>query len=334
MKGLIALLLVTLFTRSGDLPDRAMREAAKAFLAALPAALKEKAVQPLHAPALTKWAYVPGPRPGVSWAELDRPQRSVATALLRTALGEAGWHKAEVIRRLEDPLREMENGNPGRDPLRYWFVFFGDPEGQGPWAWRYEGHHLSLTFACSGGRVTATTPQFLGSNPAKVAKGPTEGTRALAKEQDQAFDFLQTLTEDQRKKAILSERAPNDIVTAAVSKVELPERKGLAFSELGERQRACLLALIAAHAEIQRPEVREERLRQAKDDADAIVFAWLGPLARSGRHYYRIQAKTWLIEYDCTQDDGNHIHTVWRDLEHDFGGDPLADHYRESHRHR
>ncbi|MEX2467161.1 MAG: DUF3500 domain-containing protein, partial [Gemmatimonadota bacterium] len=48
-------------------------------------------------------------------------------------------------------------------------------------------------------------------------------------------------------------------------------------------------------------------------------------------HYYRVQGPTFLIEYDNTQNGANHIHSVWREFEGDFGRDLLRDHIREVH---
>ncbi|NNF26159.1 MAG: DUF3500 domain-containing protein, partial [Gemmatimonadetes bacterium] len=65
-------------------------------------------------------------------------------------------------------------------------------------------------------------------------------------------------------------------------------------------------------------------------DPSALYFAWAGGLEPGEGHYYRIHAPSFLIEYDNTQNDANHVHSVWRDLENDFGGDALAQHYRDA----
>ncbi len=60
-------------------------------------------------------------------------------------------------------------------------------------------------------------------------------------------------------------------------------------------------------------------------------FAWAGPEQRGEGHYYRVAGPTFLIEYDNTQDDANHIHSVWRDASMDWGTDLLASHYAGRH---
>ena len=79
-----------------------------------------------------------------------------------------------------------------------------------------------------------------------------------------------------------------------------------------------------------------EELAQARMEADESGrkehhFAWAGVAEKGGPHYYRIQSPTFLIEYDSTQDKANHIHSVWRDFNGDFGMDVLKDHYKTSH---
>jgi hypothetical protein len=70
---------------------------------------------------------------------------------------------------------------------------------------------------------------------------------------------------------------------------------------------------------------------------EQIRFGWAGAIARGRPHYYRIQGPLFLIEYDASQNDGNHVHTVWRDFSGDFGRDLLRQHYAmakgSSHRH-
>ena len=67
-----------------------------------------------------------------------------------------------------------------------------------------------------------------------------------------------------------------------------------------------------------------------KEGVDKIVFAWAGSIEPDNPHYYRIHGPTFLIEYDNTQNNHNHSHSVWRDLQNDFGEDVLRKHYAES----
>ena len=307
---------------------------AKRFIASLDGDQRRKALYPLDANQKFDFHFVPRAVPGVSWKDMNERQKQAGVALLKWALSNSGYAKVEAIRSLEPVLREIENGNPGRDETRYAFVFFGEPSERTPWAFRYEGHHLSLTFAFRDGRMVASTPQFLGSNPAEVRSGPKKGFRALPKEQDLAFKLVQNLTPDQRKKAVLSDRAPADILTMNSRRASIEGREGLKFTDMGDAQQKLLLELLRAHAEVQGDAERDRRMKAIQtEERGALVFAWLGSTSAGSGHYYRILGENLLVEYDNTQNNANHIHTVWRNRMEDFGGDPLEEHYAQSHRH-
>jgi hypothetical protein len=327
MKAWKGVIVATLAVVSGQSPKTQTAKEAHAFLATLTADQRKRAIDPQ---ALTDWHYVPRDRKGIAWGSMNAEQQRAAHALLKSALSKIGYEKVETIRALETTLREMENGNPGRDPVRYFFLFFGEPSDVQPWAWRYEGHHLSLTFAYRDGQLMASTPQFLGSNPAEVAGKP----RVLAKEQDLAFTLVKALTPAQLTKAWIGGEAPWDIVTGAARTAAIAGRKGVPYRDLDAAQRKMLLDLLRAHAEVQSEKEQARRMKSIeREELEDLVFAWMGPLERRARHYYRIQGRSLVVEYDNTQPDGNHIHTVWRNLKEDFGQDALLEHYHHGHKH-
>jgi hypothetical protein len=227
------------------------------------------------------------------------------------------------------------SGSAIRDPDLYYFTIFGTP-GSASWAWRYEGHHLSQNWTFAGGKAAATSPAFFGANPARVASGPLEGTRALAAEEDLAFAFLASLTEDQRRTAVVSATAPRDILTAASRRAERLGDEGLAANALTGPQQAALMKLIEEHAGAQPPALAAMRMRRVRESGlETLMFAWMGATERGpgNGHYYRIQGPSFLIEYDNTQNNANHQHIVWRDFAGDFGADVLAIHYAEDPEH-
>ena len=147
--------------------------------------------------------------------------------------------------------------------------------------------------------------------------------------------LLGSLGDDQKQQAVLSTTAPDDILTTNVRKAAMQEDKGVAYADLTAEQRGLMLAVIEEYAAVQPMALaaqRIERLRAA--GLDRIKFAWMGGLNRGERHYYRLQGPTFLIEYDNTQNDANHIHAVWRDFDGDFGVDLLEEHYKNSAHHR
>ncbi len=309
-----------------------MYQAVAEFLAALTPEQRQKAVFDFDTEERLNWHYVPKERQGLCFKEMSAAQQEAALNLLRVGVSQRGFEKAETIRSLENVLREIEQGQgPIRDPERYFFSVFGDPSATGIWGWRYEGHHISLHWTVIQGQVIATCPQFLGANPAEVRFGPLQGTRALAAEEDLGRALALSLDESQREEAILSATAPPDVITAALRKAAILEDRGIAYRDLSAEQQEKLLALIREHACAQTPELARMRLESVRNAGlDDVKFAWMGSLERGQGHYYRIQGATFLIEYDNTQNDANHIHTVWRDFEGDFGLDLLAHHYRTS----
>lgn len=335
MKVLPALLAFLTVAMPKTNNDSEMTKAALDFIATLSEEQRASTVFPHESADRKSWTYVPGHRKGISFNEMSEHQKTAAIRLLRVSLSDEGFDKVTKIRGLEPVLAALENGNRERDPGRYWFMFYGSPGNEGSWLWRYEGHHVSLSFAHTGGVIVSSTPQFLGSNPAEVKSGESKGLRILSKEQDLGFAFLESLDDDQRKRAVIDQDVPTDIVTASTREASIEGHLGVSYSDLSSEQKSKLLDLIVVYASVQTPGERKRRLQALKDEGyENLVFAWIGPISQSGRHYYRIQGKGFVIEFDNTQSDGNHIHTVWRDFKGDFGGDPLAEHYADGHHHR
>ena len=303
-----------------------MRAAAEVLIASVDADMRAKLVSAIADEKRTEWHYTPRSRPGLSFADLNATQRDAVHKLLRTALSAAGHRKVVNIIELELVLREVETFGLFRDPEKYFVIFFGPPHATAPWGWRFEGHHLSLNFTLRGSSI-ATTPSFMGANPAEVRKGAKQGQRTLADEEDEGRKLLGLLDASQRATAIIDARTYGDIVTAAQPRVSPLENKGVEARSMTEPQKAQLKKLIDVYAASFEPELRQARLARSAEGFESIRFAWAGATERGRPHYYRVQGPKFLIEYDASQDGGNHIHTVWRDFSGDFGRDLLRDHY-------
>jgi hypothetical protein len=309
-----------------------MVEAANAFLTALNEGQRTKAQFELKDDERLNWHFIPKARKGLSIKEMEPHQRTLAHALLSSGMSHRGYFKASTIMSLEQILKEMEKGSgPTRDPEGYFVSIFGKPESHGNWAWRFEGHHLSLNFAISGHEV-AVTPSFMGTNPGEVREGLRKGLRVLGHEEDLARDLVKSLSEEQKKVAVYDTKAPSDIITAADRKARMLEPRGISMAKLNEKQKQKLNAVIEEYLYRARPEVAELEVKEiAAAGEDQIWFAWAGSTEPKEGHYYRVQGPTFLLEYDNTQNNANHVHAVWRDLKNDFGEDILQKHYKESH---
>ena len=315
-------------------PGADIAQAASAFLASLDDDARARARFAFDSEERFNWHFVPKPRAGLPLKAMSAPQRSAAMELLRAGLSEKGYIKAETIRQLEVILAEIEKDPVRRDPDLYYVTIFGEPLAEGTWGWRFEGHHLSLNWTFVRGRSIVPTPQFFGSNPDAVRSGPREGMRVLDAEQDLARALLDSLSKAQLLEALIGTTAPPDIFSGSQRKAATLEERGIAFNDLDSEQRGLLLAIIDEYAGAQRQAVAEARLARIREAGlDRIRFAWMGGLARGEPHYYRLQGPTFLIEYDNTQNDANHVHAVWRDFDGDFGVDLLAEHYTTTAHH-
>jgi len=308
-------------------PAEEMAEAANNFLAALGPEQRAKAVFEFKDGQRFDWHFVPKARKGLPLKEMNSPQRLLAHALLSTGLSQRGYMKATTIMSLEQILYDLEDKAPHRDADLYFVTIFGSPANT-VWGWRVEGHHLSLNFTLEGDQIIAITPSFFGANPAKILTGPRKGLRVLASEEDLARRLVSSLTAAQRKVGVITNIAPRDIITGADRKAKALEPMGIDAASLNAKQRELLLSLLKEYVFRYRTEIAEADLKSIrKAGEEKIHFAWAGGLEPGQGHYYRIQGPTFLMEYDNTQDNANHIHTVWRDLLNDFGEDLLRKHY-------
>ncbi len=324
------------WTEVGQEETRQMAEGARHFLASLPPDVAAAATFSMADEERMNWHFIPRDRKGVPFKELTPAQRKLAYGLMATALSSDGLVKASNVMFLDQILFEQE-GRAIRDPDAYFFTFFGRPASgeSSAWGWRLEGHHLSLNFAIRDGRIVSTTPAFFGANPAEVRQGPHAGLRTLAVEEDLGRRLLESLSREQRAKAVLAGEAPADIVTGASRRADPGPPRGVPVSELTTEQAAVLMSLLGEYARRFRPGLAEAELGRVKQAGlEKIHFAWAGGGAPGQPHYYRIQGPTFVVEYDNTQNNANHIHTVWRDFQRDFGADPLADHYAHSEHHQ
>ncbi|MDX1578262.1 MAG: DUF3500 domain-containing protein [Gemmatimonadota bacterium] len=314
---------------------RAMTGAARTFLAGLDGDERARATWSLDDEARFDWHFVPREREGLPLEDMSAGQRADAHALLGSVLSSRGYLKATGAMQLEGILGEIEGRPERRDPDDYYVSIFGAPSADEPWAWRFEGHHLSLSFTSVPGAIPAVTPSFIGSNPHVVGEGPYAGWSLLGAEEKLARELLGLLDHEQRSRAIIAAEAPSDIVTGNARRVELEGYEGLPASDMRDDQRQALLRLLgeylhnAAH-DIAAGEM--ERLHEA--GLDRLHFAWAGGTEPGEGHYYRIHGPTVLIEYDNVQGGANHVHSVWRDPQNDFGDDLLRRHYEEADHHQ
>jgi hypothetical protein len=315
-----------------------MTQAAAHFLEMLSNKQKQKTQFMFEDDERFNWHFVPMDRRGIALKELDAAQKKSAIAMLHAALSDTGFQKTLDIIQLEDILRIAE-GRPTNDDYRdagkYYISIFGDPAIDSIWGWRFEGHHISFNFSSKDNRIVSSTPNFLGANPAVVLTGPEKGMQVLKDETELGFELLHSLDAKQKEKAVINTEAPADIITGTTRKAMINEPRGIVYSELNSSQQKIFIRLLSIYIHRYTPVFATDMMNEIMDAGlSSLRFAWAG--AEQGGpgnpHYYRIQGPTVIIEYDNTQNNANHVHTVVRDLKHDFGGDQLLEHYK-NHKH-
>ena len=323
-----------------------MASAATKFLASLTPEQRQQGTFAFNSDERLHWHFIPVetfPRNGLTIKAMNESQRKLAHDLLKAGLSQRGYLTASQIMDLESTLGVIEaaqraaattpgRGNPMvRDPEKYFVSVFGTPSTKDTWGWRVEGHHVSLQFTVVNGTLVGGAPTFFGSNPAEVREGPRKGLRILGAEEDAARALVTALDANQRTKAIINTTAPNDMVT--MNKVDITPLSpvGITADALNANQRELLLKLIDVYTGYMAADIAADRTTKLKKaGVEKIGFAWAGPVERGQKHYYRVQGPTFLIEYDNTQNDGNHIHSVWRDFDGDFGRDLLREHVKST----
>ena len=279
----------------------------------------------------TEWYYTPVERQGFPRGDMNDRQRVLLRRLLETGLGSPGAEKALGAIRVEEVLFRQSGGRAMRNPGLYFLSTFGVPSSSGAWGWRFEGHHLSVNFTVLGDRIVSATPAFFGANPAIVPEGdPDAGFELLAAEQNKAYELLGAFGEGQRNLVISDER-PSDILTRNAPSAEMGAPEGIAFGDMTGGQKELLLELLGVFAARMSPELVDYQMAKIRQAGmERVHFVWAGPTTAGEQHYFRIHGPTFVVEWNI-QGGGNHIHSVWRDFEDDFGRDPLREHLAEDH---
>ena len=314
--------------------QEAMARRAQDLIDSLTDTQRPQVLYPFEANERQDWHYFPRRRPGLSLGQMTSAQQGRVWALLATGLSEKGMDKTRAVVRTEAILGDLTGRREYRDPTNYAIVFFGEPVSGQPWGWRFEGHHLSLSFTVIPGQGIAVTPAFVGSNPATVPE-PHEhaGFQALGLEEANGFRLLNSLSDTQRATVLIAPESFGNILSGPGREGRLQERVGLALADMTAAQRQQALTLIETYVTNVRPELAKRALDGlTAAGIDRIHFAWAGSQHPGRPHYYRLHGPRLVIEYDNTQNEANHVHAVWHDPANHLGKDLLRAHYETSHR--
>jgi hypothetical protein len=299
--------------------------AARAFLASLSPAQRDRASFPFGGAERTRWHWtVPTsvPRHGLPLGQMSIRQRRVAFALLRASTSKAGYSKARDIMSLQGVLQRMSTGiNDPFDADRYFVSVFGRPSDRA-WGWRLEGHHLSRNFTIVGDTVV-TEPFFLGAWPTRAGtayRTIVRGERAMRREEDAAREIVLSVDGQLRRRVVFSPESLTDHVTQNAVRVTPLDPVGVLARDLPSAAQRRMLEIVRTYVANHPPATARRALdRVQRAGMTRIRFGWAGSLRPGRSHYYRLQGPTFLLEFDNSRNSGTHIHSVWRDFERDYG---------------
>lgn len=313
--------------------------------------MEDELLLTLDSPEREQWAYWPTERSGLSIDLMHTKHRVLMHELLWVLASNRGYHKLLNIMQLENVLQPTSGTGFPRGVEDYSVTLFGEPSDTAPWAWRFEGHHISLSVTVVPGEGFTVTPTFLGADPADVTFGPLAGVRVLRVEEDLGLELASSLTPAQLTAAVVEGDAefnrkggftyPDDTPWDLIATNILRERSdwdswktalepdGIAFEDLDGKQQATLMAILDEVFTTYRPQIADTYRRSL--DLDGLRFAWIGGRKKGEPHYYRIQTRDFLFEFDNVQGNANHIHEVWRSRAGDFGEDLLRRHRARAH---
>jgi Protein of unknown function (DUF3500) len=337
MKLLLLLLFPFVLTAQGITENSSGAGSATAFIQSLNEQQQKKALFSFDEMNRYEWHYLPATmvvRHGIGVKDLDSTQKLHLYNLLRAYLSEEGYARTRHIMDFEYLLKELEPENTNRIPENYYTAIYGLPGKDSVWGWKFSGHHVALNFTIVNNQL-AFAPFFFGVYPATVKDGPKKGMRIIKDEEDLGFELVNSFAPAQKQKALFQLKAFSDIVTTNAGQVGPLQPVGILARDMTTAQKTILNKLIVAYLLAMPQAIAKIRMQKiATEDINTIRFGWAGGTEPGKPHYYRIQGNTFLIEFDNTQSNANHIHTVWRDFKGDFGADLLKEHYHNTKHHR
>ena len=332
-----------LFTiKSTGVSTEPVRKAAQAFLAGLSESQREKTLFPIDDLEWRKWMnqhfYI---RQGVGFDEMDERQRELAFGLFHASLSAKGVKRTRDIMRLNETLAELTNNFDEFGEWLYWITIMGAPSATQPWGWQLDGHHVIINYFVLGDQVVMT-PVFVGSEPVIAESGKYKGTAIMQEEQDKALAFVNALSQEQQKKAIVQTSKPGNNNLAEAFKDNLVlDYAGIRGSELNAAQKKQLLGVVSAYVSDIKEGHARVRMEEVESRMDDTYFAWIGDTGPDAVFYYRIHSPVILIEFDHQRPIAlggpkvpgrRHIHAVVRTPNgNDYGKDLLRQHYKRSH---
>ncbi len=320
-----------------------IKQAATSFVNTLNPVQKRSALLAFNDTARIKWNNLPiglRARAGINIGSMSEEQRKLLHRILSVSLSSQGYLKATSIFHLDNllnmyydslfinrkidssRLRNMQNLKWSHQ--NFYLAFFGLPTDT-VWGYKIEGHHLSVNFSFVKDKLSVT-PFFIGTDPAEFPNTEYAGWRVLGQEEDLGIKLIQLFSAEQQKKATMSKDVPKDIITGAETGIRLVDYWGIKGSELTKQQQSILQYIIREfvfNLEYEKAVAEYDKILKA--GINNIYFGWIGPYVENKPHYFILNGPTFLIEF--ANNNGNHIHAIWREKGNEYGEDVLRQHF-------
>lgn len=292
-----------------------------------------------------KWSNVDNgifKREGISLKQMNKEQKKLAFNLMQFSLSAKGLQLSKDIMKTDQTLRELNNNEPIFDEELYFFTIMGKPSNTEPWGWQIDGHHLIINYFVLGDQIVMT-PTFMGGEPIVTTTGKYKGNTLFQDEQNIGLSFMQSLSLEQQKQAIISnDKKHNNAKTEAFKDNVVLDYQGLKSSVLTETQKKYLLNLTEQYISNMNEGHSKIKMEEIEKHIDNTYFGWIGATDEDAVFYYRIHSPVILIEFDHQGPVGirskergatrNHIHTVVRTPNgNDYGKDLLQQHLEKHH---
>jgi len=335
--------------------------AANAFVDTLTTAQQAEVLLDFSQANAITWSNLPEgivTRPGVQFSTLSDEQLAAAKAVVQAAMGTGkgtGFDQATQILQADDVLAAAESTTTSADPTAsatptdvptgtppsggpggpgggfnygsgvYFLAFLGTPSTTGTWQLHFGGHHLAVNITFANGKVTGSTPFFIGVEPTSFT---TDGTtyQPLSIMRDGMAKLTGSLTAAQQAEAKLSQSF-GDVLLGPGQDGQFPATKvGIPVSKLSPKQKKLVLAAIHPWVAAVDDATATMLMKAYEKDLNKTFVAYSGglDLATQG-DYVRIDGPGVWIEFISQNgivfQDQIHFHTVYRDHTRDYGGE-------------
>ncbi|MFT5406842.1 MAG: hypothetical protein ACI9DF_005708 [Verrucomicrobiales bacterium] len=316
--------IATYKPKLSDRSPASIVEAVKALVSVLSEEERGQLLHPMDSEERRIWTNVPpkGTDGGLRFGDLKREALERACDLLAASLSEQGYLKARNICYADDQLlksKEQAEKRGGFGTANFWLLTFGEPSATKPWGLQFDGHHIALNLTMAGDKM-CYSPAFIGTQPRAIQLGGQEIV-VMEKEVSLAFDFVNGLTDAQRKDALKDERRGNLAAGAGQDGVR-PDPRGLDLSSLTEAQTAALMKLIHVYVGDLPDKPAEARMKEIAALLGDCRFAWRGPFEPGSDASYHLYGPGLIIEFagqNLGGDPAEHLHAIYRDPTNEYG---------------